>query len=135
MKYLKKKKTLEEWQNKMKMCFGLLFCVSVSSAAAKKQIRFVTTFNFTEKFWKTNSGEDYFLKTTFMHTDFNFCPGNLVRTEHRSYFNIFSSLKKNPYHYTQLMFISDGRNRKKKGCMYNKWIISQSLNALAGFKT
>lgn len=53
MKYLKKKKTLEEWQNKMKMCFGLLFCVSVSSAAAKKQIRFVTTFNFMEEFWKT----------------------------------------------------------------------------------
>lgn len=36
MKYLKKKKTSEEWQNNLKMCFGLLICVSVSSAAAQK---------------------------------------------------------------------------------------------------
>lgn len=64
------------------MYFGLLFCVSVSSTAAKKQIRFVTAFNFIEEFLKTNSGEDYFPKTTFMHPDLNFCPGNLVRTEY-----------------------------------------------------
>lgn len=53
MKFLKKKKTLEEWQKNMKTCFDLLFCESVSSAAAKKQLRFVTAFNLMEEFWKT----------------------------------------------------------------------------------
>lgn len=53
MIYLKKKKPSEECQNNLKICFGLLSCVSVSSAAAKKQVRFVTAFNFMEEFWKT----------------------------------------------------------------------------------
>lgn len=62
-KYFNKKEDFRKWQNNLKIYFGLLFYLSVSSAAAKTQMRFVTAFNFMEEFWKTIiPGKIIFLK-------------------------------------------------------------------------